>query len=92
VPGICDPAVTRRHPDPVTNGHEQGLEVSQKFVRVYRLALARKGHDSTRWSRAREGILPRDDHCADEAVGGRPEPSADVLARLDDNPLRAAGG
>ena len=28
---------------------------------------------------------------AGEAVGGRPEPSADLLRQLDDDPLRAAG-
>jgi hypothetical protein len=35
-------------------------------------------------------ILPRDASDAGEAVGGRPEPSADLLRQLDDDPLRAA--
>lgn len=33
---------------------------------------------------------PRDDHSAGEEVGGRPEPSTDLLRQLDDDPLRAA--
>jgi hypothetical protein len=35
-------------------------------------------------------ILPRDASDAGEAVGGRPEPSADLLRQLDDDPHRAA--
>ena len=36
------------------------------------------------------GILPRGDHWRWRAVGGRPEPSADLLRQLDDDALRAA--
>ena len=45
------------------------------------------GHDLD-GARCSRRILPRDD--AGEAVGGRPEPSADLLRQLDDDPLRAA--
>jgi hypothetical protein len=36
------------------------------------------------------GILPRDDTGAGDAVGGGPEPSADLLRQLDDDPFGAA--
>jgi hypothetical protein len=41
--------------------------------------------------RVTSGSCPGTTTDAGEAVGGRPEPSADLLPQLDDDPLRAAG-
>jgi hypothetical protein len=41
-------------------------------------------------SKSRNGILPGTTTDAGEAVGGRPESSADLVRQLDDDPLRAA--
>jgi hypothetical protein len=48
------------------------------------------GAGSNHFQRARMGSCPGTTTDAGEAVGGRPEHSADLLRQLDDDPLRAA--